>query len=39
VYRAHWQGHREIAVRVTPDEIVIRRSGASTAAGDDDDAR
>ena len=27
VYRTHWAGHREIVVRVTPDEIVIRRAG------------
>ena len=25
VYRAHWSGHREVVVNVTPDEIVIRR--------------
>ena len=33
VYRAHWAGQREIVVRVTPDEIVIRRAG-SPANGD-----
>jgi len=32
VYRAHWSGHREVVVNVTPDEIVIRR-----VPGPDDD--
>jgi hypothetical protein len=26
VYRRHWQGHRAVRVRVTADEITIRRS-------------
>src|SRR5262245_48645335 len=29
VYRTHWRGQREVVVRVTPDEIVIRRAGAA----------
>jgi hypothetical protein len=27
VYRRHWQGHADIVVRITADEIVIRRVG------------
>ena len=27
VYRRHWQGHADIVVRITADEIVIRRAG------------
>ena len=27
VYRKHWQGHADIVVRITADEIVIRRAG------------
>jgi hypothetical protein len=27
VYRNHWQGHADIVVRITADEIVIRRAG------------
>ncbi len=27
VYRKHWQGHSDIVVRITADEIVIRRAG------------
>jgi hypothetical protein len=27
VYRRHWQGHSDIVVRITADEIVIRRAG------------
>lgn len=28
VYAEHWAGHREITVRIEPDQIVIRRAGA-----------
>jgi hypothetical protein len=34
VYRTHWRGQREVVVRVTPDEIVIRRAGAPADADD-----
>jgi len=27
VYRRHWQGHSDVVVKITPDEIVIRRAG------------
>ena len=33
VYRTHWRGQREVVVRVTPDEIVIRRAGAPADVG------
>ena len=27
IYRRHWQGHADVVVRITADEIVIRRAG------------
>ncbi len=27
IYRKHWQGHADVVVRITADEIVIRRAG------------
>jgi len=32
IYRKHWQGHADVFVKITADEIVIRRAGGS---GDD----
>lgn len=29
VYAQHWAGHREVTVRIEPDQIVIRRAGSS----------
>jgi hypothetical protein len=26
VYRKHWQGHADVIVKITADEIVIRRA-------------
>ena len=36
VYRNHWRGQREVVVRVTADEIVIRRAGAANDTDTDD---
>jgi hypothetical protein len=33
-YAEHWAGHREVTVKIEPDQIVIRRAGSS----EDDDA-
>ena len=32
VYRKHWQGHADVVIRITPDEIVIRRAGNGNGA-------
>jgi len=37
-YAEHWAGHREVIVKIEPDQIVIRRAGAeSGGAADDED--
>jgi hypothetical protein len=36
VYRAHWMGRRELTVRITPDEIVIRRADSPSDSADGD---
>ncbi|HVC08224.1 MAG TPA: hypothetical protein VND98_11655 [Solirubrobacterales bacterium] len=37
VYTEHWAGKREVTVRIDPDQIVIRRVGASEPAPESDD--
>ena len=32
VYRKHWQGHSDVVIRISPDEIVIRRAGNGAGA-------
>jgi|SRR5689334_4904900 len=34
VYSEHWAGHREVTVRIDPDQIVIRRAGDSAESDD-----
>jgi hypothetical protein len=34
-YSEHWAGHREVTVKIEPDQIVIRRAGDE--AGEDDE--
>jgi hypothetical protein len=36
VYAEHWAGKREVTVRIDADQIVIRRAGESSPAGDED---
>jgi len=36
-YKDNWAGHREVTIRIEPDQIVIRRSGESQGGGDDSD--
>ena len=36
-YSENWAGHREVTVRIEPDQIVIRRAGETAAAGDEDE--
>ena len=37
VYAEHWAGHRPIAVTITPEQIVITRAGAESAASQADE--
>jgi hypothetical protein len=36
VYTEHWAGHREVTVKIEPDQIVIRRAGEGDEAPDED---
>jgi hypothetical protein len=36
VYAEHWAGKREVMVRIDADQIVIRRAGGSSPAGEDE---
>ena len=36
-YSEHWAGHREVTVRIEPDQIVIRRAGDEAEDGDDEE--
>jgi hypothetical protein len=38
VYAEHWAGKREVTVRIDADQIVIRRPGPASPAGDESDA-
>ena len=35
-YSEHWAGHREVSVTIEPEQIVIRRTGASESDGASD---
>jgi hypothetical protein len=35
-YAEHWAGHREVTVKIEPDQIVIRRAGADEPEDDED---
>jgi len=37
-YSEHWAGHREVTVKIEPDQIVIRRAGEDGEEGEEADA-
>jgi hypothetical protein len=37
-YAEHWAGHREVTVKIEPDQIVIRRAGEAGEEDDDEEA-